>query len=181
MTNRPALFLDRDGTLIIDKNYPRNPDEVEIMPGAADFLEKMTAQGFALVVVSNQSGIGRGIIKPAEAEAVHQRFTAEFKKRGVEFDGAYHCPHAPEDPCECRKPKPGMLLKAASELGLDLSRSFMIGDKLADVAAGQNAGCKGILFRQKAGDKPDDTVPDADSQTWQDVQNYIDICLTRAK
>lgn len=173
MSKQKALFLDRDGTLIIDKDYPRDPDQVELMDGSIEFLSEMQQLNFALVVVSNQSGIGRGIIHPDEAKAVHERFLQLFKEHGVTFAGAYHCPHGPDDDCSCRKPKPGMLLQAEKELNLDLSQSYMIGDKLADVAAGHNAGCKGILFRQKLGDKPSQVKPDAIANSWADVKHYI--------
>jgi histidinol-phosphate phosphatase family protein len=139
-----ALLLDRDGTLIVDVGYPRDPERVELLPGAAEALRELQ-QRYALVIVSNQSGIGRGMIQPAEAQAVHQRVLALFGEEGVEFAGAYMCPHAPDAGCECRKPAPGMLLQAAAELGLALEASLMIGDKRADVQAGWNAGCRAAV------------------------------------
>lgn len=146
---RPALLLDRDGTLIVDVGYPRDPERVELLPGAAAALRHLQEQ-YALVIVSNQSGIGRGMIKEEEADAVHARMIERFAAEGVRFAGAYRCPHAPEEDCECRKPAPGMLLQAAAELGLDLARSVMIGDKHADVQAGWAAGC-GACVRFAAG------------------------------
>ena len=138
-----AIFLDRDGTLIVDVGYPRDPDRVEILPGALEALRRFS--GWALVVVSNQSGIGRGLITPAEAAAVHERFVARFAEAGIVFAGVYYCPHAPDAGCACRKPEPGMLRDAARELGLDLAASIMIGDKAADVAAGVAAGVAAAL------------------------------------
>jgi len=137
---RRALFIDRDGTLIVDVGYPRDPAQVEPLPGAVEALRALQAR-FALVIVSNQSGIGRGLITEAEARAVHARVVERFGQAGVAFAGAYYCPHDPGAGCACRKPAPGLLLDAARELGLDLAASVMIGDKPSDVAAGRAAGC----------------------------------------
>ena len=140
MTARRALLVDRDGTLIVDVGYPRDPAQVEPLPGAIDALSGLQAR-FALVIVSNQSGIGRGLVTPAEATAVHDRTIAVFARAGITFAGAYYCPHAPDAGCACRKPAPGLLLDAARDLGLDLAGSIMLGDKASDIAAGQAAGC----------------------------------------
>jgi D-glycero-D-manno-heptose 1,7-bisphosphate phosphatase len=135
----PALFLDRDGTLIVDAGYPRDADLVEILPGALDALRALQ-RDYKLVIVSNQSGIGRGRISEAEAAAVHARVLEVFAAGGIAFAGSYYCPHAPDDHCRCRKPAPGLLLDAAAELDLDLARSAMIGDKPSDLEAGRAAG-----------------------------------------
>jgi len=140
-----ALLLDRDGTLIVDVGYPRDPAQVELLPGAAEALRALQAS-WALVIVSNQSGLGRGLITEAEARAVHDRVIARFAAAGVAFAGAYYCPHAPGAGCACRKPAPGLVLDAARELGLDLARSVMIGDKASDAAAGRAAGCMALRF-----------------------------------
>lgn len=145
MTRAPAgmtraLLVDRDGTLIVDVGYPRDPARVEPLPGAIDAL-RVLQQRFALVIVSNQSGIARGLISAAEAAAVHARVVEQFSQAGVTFAGAYYCPHAPEAGCRCRKPAPGLLLDAARDLGLDLAASIMLGDKPSDLAAGRAAGC----------------------------------------
>ena len=135
-----ALFLDRDGTLIVDVGYPRDPALVELLPSAADMLRDLQ-QTFTLIIISNQSGIGRGLITEAEAAAVHARVIELFAAEGVTFAGSYYCPHAPDAACRCRKPAPGLLEDAAHEHGIDLARSIMIGDKPSDVAAGRAAGC----------------------------------------
>ncbi len=140
-----ALFLDRDGTLIVDTGYPRDPSVVELIPGAIEALRDLE-RDWALVIVSNQSGIGRGLITPAEAAAVDARVRELFGAGGIEFAGVYHCPHAPEDHCACRKPKPGMLEQAARELDLDLAASVIVGDKPSDVEAGAAVGARGIRF-----------------------------------
>jgi histidinol-phosphate phosphatase family protein len=141
---RPALFVDRDGTLVVDVGYPRDPARVEPLPGAVTALRALAAD-FALVIISNQSGIGRGLIREAEARAVHDRVIELFAQQGVWFAGAYYCPHAPEAGCVCRKPAPGLLFDATHELGLDLAASVMIGDKASDVAAGLAAGCRHVV------------------------------------
>lgn len=143
---RRALFLDRDGTLVVDAGYPRDPDAVVLLPGAADALRALPAD-VALVIVSNQSGIARGLITPDEAAAVQARVIDRFAGGGVVFAGAYLCPHGPDDGCACRKPRPGMLFDAARDLRLDLARSIVVGDKPSDVDAGRAAGCRdGVLF-----------------------------------
>lgn len=139
-----ALFLDRDGTLIVDVGYPKDPALVKPLPGAIDVLRELQ-QRFKLIIISNQSGIGRGTITEAEAAAVHERVLAVFAAGGVTFAGAYYCPHAPDAQCRCRKPAPGLLLDAASELGLDLAQSIMIGDKASDLEAGRAAGCGHVV------------------------------------
>lgn len=141
----PALFLDRDGTLIADPGYLRDPDEVVLLPGCAHVLREAKRRGYRLIIVSNQSGVGRGYYDEAALHRVQERVNDLFDAEGVRFDGVYFCIHAPEAGCECRKPRPGMLLGAARELDVDLARSVMIGDKISDVEAGKNAGCGSIV------------------------------------
>jgi D-glycero-D-manno-heptose 1,7-bisphosphate phosphatase len=146
MTNR-AVFLDRDGTLMVDTGYPRDPAEVRLLPGATVALTRLKEHGFRLVVVSNQSGIARGLVTQEEARAVHDRFVGCLAAQGVVLDGVYYCPHGPDGSCDCRKPRPGLLKRAAEELGLDLERSFAVGDLPRDVEAGVAAGCRAFLLR----------------------------------
>jgi D-glycero-D-manno-heptose 1,7-bisphosphate phosphatase len=144
---KPLCFLDRDGTIIVDVGYPRDPAEVRLMPGAAEALV-LLAKHYQLAVVSNQSGIARGRITPAEAEAVHRRFVeVVFEATQTELE-AWYCPHGPTESCACRKPAPGLLQQAAAHFGMQITRNcVMIGDKPSDVKAGQNAGCgKNFLF-----------------------------------
>jgi len=139
---RPGLFLDRDGTLIEDPGYVSNPADVRLIPGVARALNKFHAIGFALVVVTNQSGIGRGLYGWRDYDAVAKRVSALFSGEGVEFDAVLACGHSPEtDPaCGWRKPAPGMIEEAAGLLDLDLSRSLLVGDKLSDLQAAEAAG-----------------------------------------
>jgi D-glycero-D-manno-heptose 1,7-bisphosphate phosphatase len=145
--SRPAVFLDRDATLIEDVGYPRDPSLVRLLPGAAQALSELARRGFALVIISNQSGVGRGLLSVSEAEAVHAEVVRHFAAAGVSFAGAYYCYHGPDDCCDCRKPAPGLLHQAMRELNLDPSRSFMVGDKEIDVAAGLAAGCRSLRYR----------------------------------
>jgi D-glycero-D-manno-heptose 1,7-bisphosphate phosphatase len=166
---RPAVFLDRDGTLIEDVGYPREAEGVRLLDGAADALAALRRAGFALVVVSNQSGIGRGLVTQDEADAVHRRFLDELHARGVEIDDVRYCPHAPEDACACRKPAAGLVLASARELGLDVARSFMVGDKPSDVEAGRRAGCRTIALDGDAGGSAADYV----AVGWVDAVDYV--------
>lgn len=171
---RPALFLDRDDTLIVDVPYPRDPGKVALLPGAAEVLGCLRGRGYALVIVSNQAGVGRGLIAPEEAAAVHARCAELLAHAGVPLDGAYYCFHHPDAGCSCRKPAPGLILQAARELGLDLARSFMIGDKVLDVAAGAAAGCRTILFGRLASLETIDGIsPTHRAATWEQVEQLL--------
>lgn len=141
--SRRAIFLDRDGTLIENLDYLSDPAGVRVLPGVPDALVRLREAGYLLVIATNQSGIGRGFLSREEYEAVNRATLAAL---GVGFDGIYVCPHAPEENCSCRKPAPGLLLRAAAELDVELSGSYMIGDRESDVGAGLNAGCRAILL-----------------------------------
>ena len=127
------MFLDRDGTLIEEREYLRQPEEVAIFPGAAAALKKLQDAGFLLFVVSNQSGVGRGYFTLADVEAVHAHLARELAREGVQFEKIYFAPEAPDQPSRGRKPSPQFLFDARDEFGVDLARSFMIGDKLIDL------------------------------------------------
>ncbi len=139
-----ALFLDRDGTVIEDRGYMHDPDLVQLLPGAAGVLRGLEREGWALVMVSNQSGVGRGLITPAEMEAVHSRFLNVMRGAGVGITASYFCVHRPDEACHCRKPSTFHVEQAAREFGLDLGKSWMIGDRRSDVLCGRNAGCRTI-------------------------------------
>jgi len=135
---RPAVFLDRDGTLMEDADYPSRPEDVHVYPASREALRRLREAGYALVVVTNQSGIGRGYFTVEDYERVHAEFVRQLAPAWI--DAAYFAPEAPDTPSERRKPKPGMLLEAARDLGLDLGRSFLIGDKRDDVECALAAG-----------------------------------------
>ena len=143
---RPAVFLDRDG--VINKNradYVKSWSEVEFLPAVFDALRRLAETDRAVVLVTNQSAVGRGIISKERANSINQRIVEAIRSQGGRVDGSYLCPHHPDDNCECRKPRPGMLLQAADELGLDLGRSYFIGDAITDMQAADAAGVQGIL------------------------------------
>ena len=138
---RRAVFLDKDGTLVVDVPYNVDPQRVELTSGARGACVALHAAGFALIVVTNQSGIARGLFGADALGPVEARLT---ELTGVAFDGFYHCPHS--EGCNCRKPAPGLLLQAAHDHDIDLARSWMIGDILNDVEAGRAAGCRTIMI-----------------------------------
>lgn len=164
---RKIAALDRDGTIIVDKNYLSDPAGVELLPGAAAGLKRLRAAGWDLVIVSNQSGIGRGYFTEEDYGKVTARLVELLRAEGVELAGIYYCPHAPEAQCACRKPRTGMLEQAARELDFPLSACAVIGDKPADVDLGKNAGAAlTVLVRTGYGEKsaagcaPDAVVAD---------------------
>ena len=132
-----GLFLDRDGTVIEECGYLADPSLVRALPGAAEALAALAIEGWKLIVVSNQSGVGRGLIAPDQMEAVQRRFLDLMRSHGVPIADSYICIHTPEDRCQCRKPSPFLLRRAAVEHGLDLSASYMIGDREGDIVCGQ--------------------------------------------
>jgi UDP-glucose 4-epimerase len=144
--SRKAVFLDRDGTLNHDPGYLNDPDALKLLDGASGALAELKAAGYVLIVVSNQSGVGRGLIEPSSLEKIHERLGDLLRSSGAAIDHYELCLHSPEADCDCRKPKPKLLLDAASKLGIDMKRSYMIGDKASDVAAGLAAGCAASLL-----------------------------------
>lgn len=141
----PAIFLDRDGTIIEEKHYLADPDQVVLLDGAVAGLRAMSQHEMPLVVVSNQSGIGRGYFSLDQAEAVRLRLEQLLAREGIEVAGWYMCPHTPETQCTCRKPLSGMIDAAAQDLDLAPSRSFVIGDKRCDLDLASAIGARGIL------------------------------------
>jgi histidinol-phosphate phosphatase family protein len=149
---RKAIFLDRDGTLNEDPGYLRDPAQIKLLPEVGEALALLKGLGFLLVVVTNQSGIGRGLIQTSALPLIHKRLDELLKPYVSKIDLYQICPHHPDDRCECRKPKPKLILDAAHILGIDVSRSYMIGDKSGDLGAGFAAGCKAsILVRTGEG------------------------------
>ncbi|WP_331772919.1 HAD family hydrolase (plasmid) [Embleya sp. NBC_00888] len=152
MSNRPAVFLDRDGTLTEPRHYPSRPEHLVLQGGIGPPLRILQEAGYALVVATNQSGIARGLFTLADLDAMHRRLRSMLVDVGVRIDGIYACPHHPEGTvpphtiaCHCRKPEPGLLHQAARELHLDLTRSWMLGDSPCDTEAGNRAGCRTIF------------------------------------
>ncbi|HEY1717025.1 MAG TPA: HAD family hydrolase [Verrucomicrobiae bacterium] len=143
-----AVFIDRDGTMIAEKNYLCRAEDVEIFPATRTGLKKLCADGFKLFIVSNQSGVGRGYFTMADVEKLNQFMCAELARDGISFEKIYIAPEAPDKPSRGRKPSPQFLFDARDEFDLDLAESFMVGDKLIDLECGWNAGVKkSILVR----------------------------------
>jgi D-glycero-D-manno-heptose 1,7-bisphosphate phosphatase len=151
---KPAVFFDRDGTLNEEIGYLGDPARVRLLAGAPEAVAAARSAGFATVIITNQSGIARGLLTEAQVQAVNARVVANLKLHHAEIDAVYYCPHHPEGTveafrgrCDCRKPAPGLLKRAAVECGLDLAASYVIGDKASDVGLAAQAGAKGLLVR----------------------------------
>jgi D-glycero-D-manno-heptose 1,7-bisphosphate phosphatase len=154
----PAVFLDRDGTLIDDVGYLDRLDQVALYPWTADALRLLRRAGFALVVITNQSGVARGFYTEAFVAEVHAHLATELARGGAAIDAWFHCPHydgtkdaASRVACDCRKPRPGLVTRAAASLGLDLARSVVVGDRWSDVALARAVGAAGLLVETGAG------------------------------
>jgi len=152
--------MDRDGTLIKEMTYLNHFDQVKIYPEALRAVSQINQSGSLAVVVTNQSAVARGLLSENDLEKIHYLINLEFQKYGAHIDAFYYCPHHPEagngpytQICDCRKPKPGMLLRAAHELDIKLKKSYMLGDKLDDVETGHRAGCQSILVKTGYGNK----------------------------
>lgn len=169
---RPAVFLDRDGTLIAEVGHLGDPSRASLLPGVPAALRRLRDAGYALVVVTNQGGVARGLFGEEAVRAVNARVAELLGEEAVLVDGWYYCPHHPEfsGACECRKPEPGMLRRAARELGLDLSASWMVGDHPGDAEAGRRAGARAIVVRTGHG-----LLPGSDHDPGPDVPVVDDL------
>jgi D-glycero-D-manno-heptose 1,7-bisphosphate phosphatase len=163
MSGRPAVFLDRDGTIVEDGDYLRDPAELRLLPGAAAAVRRLNDTGLAAVIVTNQSGIARGLLTEGDYEATARRLDDLLAAEGARLDARYHCPHLPEitGPCECRKPGALLYERAARDLGLDLGRSWWVGDRLRDLEAATRFGGRGTLVLTGAG-LPESRRPEAE-------------------
>jgi D-glycero-D-manno-heptose 1,7-bisphosphate phosphatase len=157
---RAAVFLDRDGTINEEVGYLDRMEKLQLIPGAAEAIRLINTSGMKTVVVTNQSGVARGIFTESFVAETHARLGEMLRAEGASLDGIYYCPHHPTEGrgdylrvCECRKPAPGLLLRAAAELHLDPARSYMVGDTLKDIEAGARAGAQGILVRTGYGEE----------------------------
>ncbi len=142
----PAVFLDRDGTLNEERNYLHRPEEVVLFPGTGAALRRLQDAGFKLFIVTNQSGVGRGYFTLSDVDRVNERVLSDLAPAGVRFEKIYIAPEAPETPSRGRKPSPQFLFDARDEFGVDLAKSYVIGDKLIDLEMGWNAGVKGCIL-----------------------------------
>ncbi|MEJ7783518.1 MAG: HAD family hydrolase [Solirubrobacteraceae bacterium] len=147
-TSARMVLLDRDGTINAECHYLSSPDQVELLPGSAEAIGLLReGLGLPIAVVTNQSGIARGYFDDAALAEIHGRLNALLGHAGQSVDGYYHCPHHPDERCACRKPEPGMALRAAADWGADLSRSFVVGDNVCDIELGERVGAMTILVR----------------------------------
>ncbi len=174
MMKNKAIFVDRDGTINRDVHYLDNPDKFTMYPGVGKGIKTLKKKGYKIIVITNQSGIGRGYFTEHQLMSIHERMTEEFQQFDVILDGIYYCPHHPEDKCKCRKPQTGLFEQAITEHNIDVQKSFMIGDKILDIEAGKKTGTKTILI-------PEPHVRDeclSKEITWEYSPDYIadDFC-----
>ena len=148
-----AIILDRDGTIIIDKVYLNDPNQIEYLPRSFAALQMLRDAGYTFFIATNQSGVARGIVEIGNLYEIHRRIRADFCRHGVDILGFYYAPYMTDTDHYMRKPNPGMLFAAATDFNIDLRASWMIGDRLTDVEAGHRAGCKTVLL--ESSDKPD--------------------------
>jgi D-glycero-D-manno-heptose 1,7-bisphosphate phosphatase len=144
-----AVFFDRDNTLVVDKNYMHKVTDLKFYDDTFSALKLIQNKGYKIFIVTNQSGIGRGYFKIKDMELFHRALLSELSKNDINIEDINFCPHAPKDNCDCRKPHPKMILDLAQKHKIDLSKSYMIGDKVIDGECGLNAGCTGILLKAK--------------------------------
>jgi D-glycero-D-manno-heptose 1,7-bisphosphate phosphatase len=152
VTGKPAIFLDRDGTLNEGVGYVNHESRFRLFPWTVEAIRTIRDEGFLAVMVTNQSGVGRGYFSEEMLREIHADFQRLLEAAGTALDGIYYCPHRPDEGCECRKPKPGMLLRAAKDLGCDLSRSWMIGDNESDLKTAWSVGARAALVRTGDGE-----------------------------
>ena len=186
---RPALFLDRDGVVVEEKDYLSDPAQLALIPGAAEAIAAVNAADIPVVVVTNQSGIARGYFSEQDLRAIHARLDEMLGERGAHIDRYFYCPHHPTEgrgkyrvACDCRKPSPGMLLRAAREMRLSLERSYLVGDKLGDLEAAARAGARAILVRTGYGaEQAKGLDPKAASpiEVVADLAEAVRLCLPR--
>jgi len=167
-----AVFLDRDGTLIREVGYLSRPDEIRVLPEACEAVRRINQAGLKAIVITNQSGLGRGFFDEAELGAIHARLSELFAAEDASLDAFFYCPHHPDSQhpafsrvCDCRKPSPGLLERARDVLGVSLADSVIIGDKLVDVESGHRAGALGILVRTGYGEFSELQLKDKENQT----------------
>ncbi|RKZ27810.1 D-glycero-beta-D-manno-heptose-1,7-bisphosphate 7-phosphatase, partial [bacterium] len=181
---KPAVFLDRDGTIIADAHFLDDPAKIELLPGVAEAIKTLNDAKIPVVITTNQSGVARGYFDIETVETIHGRLREILAERGAKIDAIYFCPHHPEGEiaeyrrdCDCRKPKPGMAMKAASEFGLDLNSSFIVGDKKSDIEFARNIGARAILVRTGKGAQTErelrDIEPDAVFDSLPGAAKYI--------
>ncbi|MBI5236476.1 MAG: HAD family hydrolase [Deltaproteobacteria bacterium] len=173
-----TVFLDRDGTINVDTGYVSNPDTLELIPGAGRAIRRLNDAGVKVVVVSNQSGVGRGMFTGADVEAVNDRLAALLRvDAGARIDAVYFCPHHPDDNCPCRKPMTLLAQRAVAEHGIELSRAYVVGDKASDVWLGRNLNVKTVLVLTGDGKKELSKLNPAPDFVADDLSGAVDMIL----
>jgi len=180
---KKAVFLDRDGTINKEVNYLNHPDQIELIPGSAEGIKLLNDNGFTVVVITNQSGVARGIIEEEKLFLIKDRLCSLLKEKGAGIDGYYYCPHYLQGKvkkyavkCDCRKPDPGMLKQAAENLDIDLKGSYVVGDKVCDIELGKNVGAVSIMVKTGYGEseaKNCEPSPDHTAENLFDAAQWI--------
>lgn len=188
---KKAVFLDRDGTLNVDAGYPSRYDQIDIYPQSYAAVKKLNKEGWLAVVVTNQSGVGRGLLSEEDLKDIHTRLMSSFARHEAHLDGVYYCPHhiLSEDPryrkdCDCRKPRTGLARQAAADLGIDLTGSYMVGDKAEDILFGMNIGAVPVLVLTGAGGESQSRLKEqnvAPAYVAADVLEAVDWILERER
>jgi len=176
-----AVFLDRDGVICENVEYMSRPSQLKIIPKVPEAIKLLNENGFRVVVVTNQSGIARGYLTEKDLEKIHKKMIKILDKNGAKIDSIYYCPHLPDGvikkyrkECNCRKPKPGMLIRAEKELSLDLKKSFMVGDSMSDIQAGKKVDCMSILISNSENkDENGEIKPDFVASNLLEAVNFI--------
>jgi histidinol-phosphate phosphatase family protein len=170
-----AVFIDRDGTIAKDVQYCSCPNDFELVSDAGKSIKLLNEAWLKVILITNQSGIGRGYFSEETLEKIHKKMTDDLVNYGAHVDAVYYCPHKPADNCDCRKPKSGLIIKAARDHNIDLASSYMVGDKMHDIMAGKNAGCRTILIQSSNEDVFNDIycVPDITVGSFHQAVQYI--------
>ena len=183
-SNQRAVFLDRDGTINIEKDYLYKIEDFEFISGVVESIKKLKQAGYLVIVVTNQSGVARGYFSLDDVTRLHEHIQKQLAAAGTGIDAFYVCPHHPEKgqgeylkKCDCRKGQPGLLVRAGADLGLDLQKSFMIGDKIADIEAGENAGCQPILVLTGYGQESRILIEENRAIICADLASAVDVIL----
>ena len=168
-----AVFLDRDGTIARDVHYCSRPEDFEILPAVPLAIKMLNDSGFKVVVVTNQSGIARGYFTEEALARIHNRMVCELEKHGARLDAVYYCPHHPDEGCGCRKPGTALFYKAAADVGIDFTRSYMVGDMQMDIDAGKALGCRAVLVTTGNGIEDITDTPDYTADSLLEAARWI--------
>ncbi len=176
-----AVFLDRDGTINEDEGYISNPEDLVLLPGAAGAIGRLNREGIKVIVITNQSGVGRGYYTPQDVRAVNRRLDELLALDGARLDGVYYCPHNPDDKCGCRKPETGLIVRAAEEHSVDLESSFVVGDKASDMGLARGVNAKAVLVLTGVGLEERDKLDEPADHVAEDLPGAVGWILERMK